>query len=76
MLLTALPILSSIDVSIFVDSNINGPLINICDKNFNFSFYNNGRLLYDVKKYQKINLLARKGGSNPGDINISFPSFS
>ena len=76
MLLTALPILSSIDVSVFVDSNINGPLINIRDKNFNFSFYNNSRLPYDVKKHQKIYLLARKGGSNSGDINISFPSFS
>ena len=47
--------LCSVDVSVSVNSNINGPSINIFDKNFNFSFYNSSRLSYDVRKYQKSN---------------------
>ena len=42
--------LCSVDVSVSVNSNINGPSINIFDKNFNFSFYNSSRLCYDVRK--------------------------
>ena len=52
--------LCSVDVSVSFNSNINGPSINTFDKNFNFSFYNSSRLCYDVRKYQKINLLAPK----------------
>ena len=52
--------LCSVDVSVSVNSNINGPSINIFDKNFNFSFYNSSGLPYEVRKYQKINLLPPK----------------
>ena len=45
--------LCSVDVSVSFNSNINGPSINIFDKNFNFSFYNSSRLCYDARKYQK-----------------------
>ena len=62
--------LCSADVSVSVNSNINGPSINIFDKNFNFSFYNSSRLSYDVRKYQKINLLAPKGSRNSDNMNI------
>ena len=62
--------LCSVDVSVSVNSNINGPSINIFDKNFNFSFYNSSRLCYDVRKYQKINLLAPKGSRNSVNMNI------
>ena len=62
--------LCSVDVSVSFNSNINGPSINIFDKNFNFSFYNSSRLSYDVRKYQKINLLAPKGSRNSGNMNI------
>ena len=62
--------LCSVDVSVSFNSNINGPSINIFDKNFNFSFYNSSRLCYDVRKYQKINLLAPKGGRNSDNMNI------
>ena len=62
--------LCSVDVSVSVNSNINGPSINIFDKNFNFSFYNSSRLCYDVRKYQKINLLAPKGSRNSDNMNI------
>ena len=54
--------LCSVNVSVSVNSNINGPSIIIFDKNFNFSFYNS--------KYQKINLLAPKGSSNSDNMNI------
>ena len=63
-------ILCSADVSISVNININGPSINIFYKNFNFSFYNSSRLSYDVRKYQKINLLAPKGSRNSVNMNI------
>ena len=43
--------LYSVDVSVSVNSNINGPSINLFDKYFNFSFYNNDRLPYEVRKY-------------------------
>ena len=46
--------LCSVDVSVSFNSNINGPSINIFDKNFNFSFYNSSRLSYDIRKYQKL----------------------
>ena len=46
--------LCSVDVSISVNSNINGPSINIFDKSFNFSFYNSSRLSYEVRKDQKV----------------------
>ena len=49
---------------------INGPSINIFYKNFNFSFYNSSRLSYDIRKYQKINLLAPKGSRNSDNMNI------
>ena len=62
--------LCSVDISVSVNSNINGPSINIFDKNFNFSFYNSSRLSYEVRKYQKINLLAPKGSSNSDNMNI------
>ena len=62
--------LCSVDVSVSFNSNINGPSINIFDKNFNFSFYNSSRLCYDVRKYQKINLLAPKGSRNSDNMNI------
>ena len=61
--------LCSVDVSFSFNSNVNDPLINIFDKNFNFSFYNSNRLSFDVRKYQKkfIEILA---------IWMSCPSFS
>ena len=43
--------LCSVDVSVSVNSNINGPSINIFDKKFNFSFGNSSRLSYEVRKY-------------------------
>ena len=49
---------------------INGPSINIFYKNFNFSFYNSSRLPYEVRKYQKINLLASKGRSYSDNMYI------
>ena len=64
--------LCSVDVSVSVNSNINGPSINIFDKNFNFSFYNSSRLCYDVRKYQKINLLAPKGSRNSEYLVLLF----
>ena len=68
--------LCSVDVSVSVNSNINGPSINIFDKNFNFSFYNSSRLSYDVRKYQKTNLLVPKCSRNSGNMNIlSFFSY-
>ena len=45
--------LCSDNVSISVNSNVNGPSINILGKNFNFSFYNSSRLSHEVRKYQK-----------------------
>ena len=33
-------------------------------------FHNSIRLSYDVRKYQKINLLALKGSRNSGNMNI------
>ena len=62
--------LCSVDVSVSVNSNINGPSINIFDKNFNFSFYNSSRLSYEIKKYQNINLLAPKSSSNSDNMNV------
>ena len=62
--------LFSVDVSISSNGAINGPSINIFDKNFNFSFYNSSRLSYDVRKYQKINLLVPKGSRNSDNVNI------
>ena len=62
--------LCSVDVSVSVNSNINIRSINIFDKNFNISFYNSSRLSYDVRKYQKINLLAPKGSRNSDNMNI------
>ena len=50
--------LCSVDVSVSVNSNINDSSINIFHKNFDFSFYNSTRLPYEVRKYQKFNLLA------------------
>ena len=67
--------LCSADVSVSFNSNINGPSINIFDKNFNFSFYNSNRLCYDVRKYQKINLLPPKGSRNSDNMNILSFSF-
>ena len=45
-------------------------LINIFDKNFNFSFCNSSRLSYDVRKYQKINLLVPRSSRNSDNVNI------
>ena len=52
--------LCSGDVSVSVNSNIDGPSINIFNKTFNFSFYNSSRLPYEIRKYKK-NLLTPKG---------------
>ena len=60
-----------LNVSVFVSNNVNDPPINIFDKNFNFSLGNSSRLPYEVKKYQKSNLLVPKSGSNSGNVNIS-----
>ena len=62
--------LCSVDVSVSVNSNINGPSINIFDKNFNFSFYNSSRLSYEVREYQKIHLLAPKSSRNSDNMSI------
>ena len=62
--------LCSVNVSVSLNSNVNSTSINIFDKNFNFSFYSSNRLPYEVKKYQKINLLAPKGNSNSGNMNM------
>ena len=61
---------TNVDVSVSFNSNINGPSINIFDKNFHISFYNSNRLCYNVRKYQKINLLAPKGSRNSDNMNI------
>ena len=57
--------LCSVDVSVSVNSNINGPSINIFGKSFNFSFYNSNRLSYEVRKYQKI-----KKSRNSNNMNL------
>ena len=62
--------LCSVDVSVSFNSNINGPSINIFNKNFNFSSHNSSRLYYGVREYQKINLLASKCSTNSGNMNI------
>ena len=62
--------LCSVDVSVSDNRNINGPSINIFDKNFNLSFYNSSRLRYEFRIYQKINLLVPKGSSNSENMNI------
>lgn len=62
--------LCSVNVSVSVSSNINGLPINFFDKNFNFNFCNSRRLPYEVKKYQKSNLLGRKRSNNSGNMNI------
>ena len=67
--------LRSVDVSVSINSNNNGPSICTFDKNFNFSFYNSSRLPYEVKKYQQIILLT-KGSSNFDNINILLSLFS
>ena len=59
-----------VDVSVSVNSSISGPLINIFDKNINFSFYNSSRLSYVVRKYQKNNLLGSKGSRDSDNMNI------
>ena len=59
-----------VSVSVSVNSNITGPSINIIDKNFNFSFYSSSSLSYEVRKHQKINLLAPEGSSNSDNMNI------
>ena len=59
-----------VDVSVSVNSSINGPLINIFDKNINFSFYNSSRLSYVVRKYQQNNLLGPKGSRDSDNMNI------
>ena len=62
--------LCSVDVSVSFNRNINGPSINIFDKNFNFNFYNSSSLCHDVRKYKKINLLAPEGSTNSDNMNI------
>ena len=59
-----------VDVSVSVNSSVSGPLINIFDKNINFSFYNSSRLSYVVRKYQKNNLLGSKGSRDSDNMNI------
>ena len=59
-----------VDVSVSVNSSISGPLINIFDKNINFSFYNSSRLSYVVRKYQQNNLLGPKGSRDSDNMNI------
>ena len=68
--------LCSVDVSVSVNSNINSPSTNIFDKTSNFSFCNSSRLSYDVRKYQKTNLLVPKCSRNSDNMNIlSFFSY-
>ena len=43
--------LCSVVLSVSFNSNINGPSINIFDKNFNFSFYSSSRLSYGVRNH-------------------------
>ena len=62
--------LCSFDLSASVNSNINDPSINILDKKFNFNFYNNNKLPYEVRKHQEIIFLTTKGSSNYGNMNI------
>ena len=64
--------LLSVDVSVSDNSNITGRSINIFDRNLNFSFYNSSRLFYEVRKYQKINLLAPKGNSNSDNMTFNW----
>ena len=64
--------LCSVDVSVSVNSNMNGPSNNIFNKNFNFSFCNSGRLPYKFSKHEIINLLAPKVSGNYGNMNIFF----
>ena len=59
-----------VDVSVSVNSSINGSLINIFDKNINFSFYDSSRLSYVVRKYQQNNLLGPKGSRDSDNMNI------
>ena len=49
-----------------------GSSMNIFDKNFNFSFYNSGRLSFKVKKYKKITLLTPKGSSNSDNMTLDW----
>ena len=69
ILLIALKVYVLLMFDVSVNSNINGPSINVFDKSLNFSFYNSSRLFYE--KYQKINLLAPKGSSTSFNMNIS-----
>ena len=59
-------------VSVSVISNITGNSIKIFDKTFNFSFYNGSRLSYEVRKYQKINLLTSKDSSNSDNMALNW----
>ena len=58
------------DVSVSVNSNINGLSINSFDRNFNSSLYNSSRLSYEVRKYQKMNLLSHRRSINLENMNI------
>ena len=58
------------DVSVSVNSNINGLSINSFDRNFNSSLYNSSRLSYEVRKYQKMNLLSHRRSINLENRNI------
>ena len=62
--------LCSVGVSVSFSDNINGPSINTLNKNFSFSFCNSSRLSYEVRKYQKLNLLAPKSSRNSRNMNI------
>ena len=62
--------LYSVDISDSVNTNLNGPSINIFDKGFSFTFYNSIRLLHEAKEYQKNNLFSPKGSNSCGNMNI------
>ena len=64
--------LCSGNVLVSVNSNINGPSVNIFNKTFNFSVYSSSRLAYDIRKYKKklIGTQRPRGGSNSDNMNI------
>ena len=57
---------------VVLNTNINGPSTNIFDRSFNLSFYNSGRLPFEVRRCQKRNLFASKCSSNSGNLNIFY----
>ena len=60
----------SVDVSVSVNSNIDGPSSNIFDINIIFSFYTVKGCLMRLENIKKNDLLASKGSSNSDNMNI------